>query len=158
MNLNRRLIPLFKIHKRPVIAIAILSLIGLADASYLTASHYLSFSVPCSLTAGCETVLKSSYATIGTIPVALLGVLYYLTALIITVSIITSNSEIYSQKTEKFLLGLFSLGLLASGYFVYLQIFVIHALCLYCLTSAFLSLLLFISIFLLVKRKKVIQQ
>jgi len=154
-NLNQSSTRPLKILKKPIVIIAILSLIGFADAAYLTASDYFSFAVPCSVTLGCETVLKSVYATIGPIPVALIGVFYYLTALIISISIITSTSSSYNNRAGKIILGIFSLGFLASGYFVYLQIFIIKSLCLYCLISALISLLLFISSVLLNKKRGV---
>ena len=54
--------------------VVILSFLGFADASYLTADHYLSLPLPCTLN-GCEVVLTSRYATLGPVPTALLAVL-----------------------------------------------------------------------------------
>ncbi|MBI4119351.1 MAG: hypothetical protein HY456_00705, partial [Parcubacteria group bacterium] len=58
-------------------AAIILSFIGLADSAYLTANHYSYAATTCLIVSGCDKVLASSYATIGTIPVAILGIVYY---------------------------------------------------------------------------------
>ena len=117
----------------------IIAFIGFADASYLTAKHYNNEAVTCSLTQGCEAVTTSSYATIGPVPVALLGALYYLT-------IVLGSAMVLDTKNTRLLrmLSLFtSTGFLASVYFVALQLFVIKAICLYCMGSALTSTLLF---------------
>src|SRR5918912_4308825 len=61
-------------------AIALLSLIGLGDAVYLTVKHITGGIVPCTITGGCEQVLNSSYATVGGVPLALIGAIAYFTA------------------------------------------------------------------------------
>ncbi len=113
---------------------------GFLDASYLTIKHYLGTPINCSLLNGCDTVTTSQYSMIVGLPVALLGVLYYLAVFILVMLYVDTGRK-----------GLFfgavlvtPLGLLASFWFVYLQVFVIHALCLYCLISAFISTLLFV--------------
>lgn len=117
--------------------------LGFADSAYLTVDHYLALPVPCGLTGGCETVLKSAYATIGPVPLALLGALYYLAALCIAVYIHTSENP--SRLAPRGLLAMSGLGLLASAYLIYIQAAVLHAFCQYCLGSALSSTLLFIS-------------
>src|SRR5690348_14780226 len=59
----------------------ILSFLGFLDAAYLTILHYKNVIPPCSIAHGCETVLTSQYATLGPIPIALLGVFFYLVVL-----------------------------------------------------------------------------
>jgi uncharacterized membrane protein len=66
--------------RRLRIVIGALALVGLGIASYLTVVHYAGGQVVCA-TGGCETVQQSRYATIGGVPVALLGVLAYLALL-----------------------------------------------------------------------------
>ncbi len=55
--------------KLPLLA-AVVALCGVADAIYLTVHHYTGEKVPCSIVAGCEQVLTSSYAEIAGIPLA----------------------------------------------------------------------------------------
>jgi uncharacterized membrane protein len=52
-------------------------------------------------------------------------------------------------------LGLFALGivgLLASIVFIGIQVFLIQALCIYCLASAFIALLIFVTTFLIYRK------
>ena len=60
------------------------SFLGLLDAAYLTFEHFLGRIPACNI-AGCESVLTSRWATIGGIPLALLGAFYYLTLLLLAV-------------------------------------------------------------------------
>jgi len=119
----------------------ILSLIGFIDATYLTAKHYLGSPVTCSLTSGCEIVTTSEYSTIFGVPVALGGAVYYF--IILLLSIIYTETK--RDRLLKFIALFTIIGFLSSAWFVYLQIFVLHALCLYCLASAATSTALFIT-------------
>ncbi|MEK7487729.1 MAG: vitamin K epoxide reductase family protein [Patescibacteria group bacterium] len=125
--------------KITAILFCIVSAIGLLDATYLTVKHYLGGIPPCTLR-GCEVVLTSAYNTIAGIPVALLGALYYATIFILSLAYIISKKEVVIRRASY----LTPVGFLASVYFVYLQLFVINAICLYCMASAATSTLLFI--------------
>lgn len=116
------------------------SVIGFADASYLTAKHYLGIPITCSLIAGCEKVTSSQYATIGPVPLALLGALYYLVVFIGLVAYLDTKKRIWLEIVARFTV----VGFLASLALVYLQLFVIRAICLYCMASAFTSTVLFV--------------
>src|ERR1044072_10040301 len=60
---------------------ALVALVGLVDASYLTVEHLSGRNVRCMIVTGCDEVLQSRYATVaGHIPVASLGALAYFTA------------------------------------------------------------------------------
>src|SRR3972149_294511 len=140
MNLNL-LSATLSPNKAKVIAIVflIISFIGFLDSSYLTVQHYRGEPPSCAIFTGCETVAESKYAIVGPIPLALLGLLYYLAIFILTVAY-------FDTKKERLLLlaALFTIpGFLASVYFVYLQLFVIKAICLYCIISAVSSTILF---------------
>lgn len=116
-----------------------LSFLGFLDASFLTAEHYLGGTVPCSL-GQCEAVLNSSYSTAWGVPVAIFGALFYFFVL--------ASAFFVWETGKKEITGLLLpagfLAFLASFYFVYLQFFVLHALCWYCLFSALLSTAIFI--------------
>lgn len=118
----------------------VLGAAGFADATYLTVKHFLGTTVPCSIVHGCEQVLTSQYSTVFGIPVALLGAFYYLAILILAVIYFDSHKP----SVLKLLACLTPVGFLASLTFVYLQIFVIKAICLYCMVSATTSTILFI--------------
>ena len=129
----------FKMKKIAIIFL-VLSFLGLVDAAYLTITHYQDVSVVCLLINTCDLVLQSSYATIGSVPVSLFGVVYYLGILILSlVSFVKKDGKLF------FLAALLTVfGFLASLWFLYIQLFIIHSLCFYCLFSAFDSILLFI--------------
>ena len=55
------------------IAAALLSLLGLADALYLTVEHVTGQSVRCTIISGCSEVLSSPYAVLAGIPLAALA-------------------------------------------------------------------------------------
>lgn len=133
------------------IAFLILGAIGFIDATYLTTQHFLGTPVACSILKGCEQVTTSPYSIIFGIPVALLGSIYYLAILILSVIYLDSKKINILNIIAK----ITPLGFLASLYFVYLQIFVIKAICLYCMGSAATSTLLFIlGMIYLAKHKK----
>ena len=145
---------------RAGLAFLIVSAFGFADATYLTTKHFLGTPVACSILKGCEQVTTSSYSLIFGIPVALLGSIYYLTILILSIIYLDSrkiNPDFASRKIEDprfrsrrnrdiliIIAKITPLGFLASLYFVYLQIFIIKAICLYCMASAATSTILFI--------------
>ena len=60
-----------------LVLIAVFAFLGFLDATYLTIKHYQGVLPPCSVS-GCENVLTSRYATVGTLPISLLGSVYYL--------------------------------------------------------------------------------
>ncbi len=142
--------PLTAVPKWLPVSFTVFSLLGFLDAAYLTVKHYLGTPIPCSLLQGCEKVTTSQYATIGGVPVALFGAVYYLFVFILTVIYFdTGKTRILS------FLGRFSFfGFLASAYFLYLQFFVIGAICVYCIGSALTSTILFVLGLLVLRREQ----
>jgi len=129
------------------------SILGFLDAAYLSLEHFLGSVPPCSIVAGCEQVTTSSYATIAGIPVALLGALYYLTILVLAIVYLDTKREILLRVIARLTI----VGFVASLMFVYIQLFVIGAICLYCMFSALTSTTLFVlGMFVLSKMKRVL--
>jgi uncharacterized membrane protein len=113
-------------------AVALVALVGLADAIYLTAQHLSGQSVRCMVVSGCDEVLQSSYATVaGGVPVAAVGAAAYFTAF----SLATLAAFGYDG-ARRLLTPLIAVMFLATLWFLYLQAFVIKAFCTYCLISA----------------------
>lgn len=139
-------------NKRLSLAFLIVSFVGFLDASYLTAKHFLGDSVPCTLIHGCEKVLNSPYSLIFGIPVALLGAIYYLSFFIAMIFYF----DLRKKEILKYLSYYSIAGLLASVWFVYVQIFKIGALCEFCLLSALTSTLLFVFGMLHLARNKIV--
>jgi len=119
----------------------LVALIGFCDATYLSIEHFRGVVPPCSITAGCEKVLTSSYAVVAGIPVSLAGSFYYLVVLIGLLAYLESGN----LKILKQTLFLTFLGLLASLGFIYVQVFIIGSYCLYCMGSAITSTILFVT-------------
>lgn len=117
----------------------LVALLGFADASYLTIEHYRGATPPCFIVSGCGTVTTSVYSQIGPIPVALLGALYYFTISLLLFLAMESRKD----KPARIAFLLTPFGILASGYFLYVQIFLLKAYCLYCLGSIATSTILF---------------
>ena len=129
-----------------VAGISFFALAGFLDSAYLAIKHYVGGPVPCSILNGCEKVLQSPYAQIFGIPVSLFGAIYYF-LIIIAILIYFDSRRIWPLCIVAMLV---SLGFLASLWFVYLQVFVIESLCLYCLGSAVsTTALLVLSVFVL---------
>ena len=59
---------------------AVLSLVGLADAIYLTVEHLVGETAGCIVSRGCSEVLGSKYASVGPVPLAAFGALAYFAA------------------------------------------------------------------------------
>ncbi len=114
-----------------------LATIGLFDATLLTIEHYASLNLPCSVTHGCEIILASKYAVVAGLPVAAFGIGYYL--LVLIMSFYAYQNEV----DRKWLFALSSLGFVSTIYLLYVQAFLLHAWCQYCLLSALTSTLLF---------------
>jgi uncharacterized membrane protein len=113
------------------VLLAVLSVVGLLVSAYLTWVHLLGVAPVCLAgSGGCETVQASRYAEILGVPVAALGLGAYAGLLF----------SVLLRGEVGVLLGLFValVGVLFSAYLTWLELFVIHAICQYCVLSAVL--------------------
>jgi uncharacterized membrane protein len=109
------------------VAAGCVALAGMALAGYLTWVHYDEAALVCVAGGGCETVQQSSYAELAGIPVALLGLLGY-AAIFAFVVWDTPNARLGAA-------ALAVVGLAFSVYLIVLQLFVIDAVCVWCLAN-----------------------
>jgi len=116
---------------------AFVSLVGLADSLYLTVEHLSGRSVKCTITSGCSEVLSSSYATVAGYPLAGLGAAAYF----VVFSLATLAAFGY-KGTGKLLLLIVGAMFLMTLRLIYLQAFVIHHFCQFCLLSALVTSIL----------------
>ena len=116
---------------------AVITLAGLADATYLTVQFLTGQNVICGGSADCSKVLSSSYSHFGRFPVAGLGVLGYYTAF----SLATYAAFGY-LRAGKFFAWTVGAMFLATLWFLFVQMFLLHAFCRFCLFSAALVFLL----------------
>ena len=121
---------------------ALLALVGLADALYLTIEHLTGQSVRCTIISGCSAVLSSPYAVMAGIPLAALGAAAYFT--VFSLAILTLFG--YSS-AGKLMRALVVLMFLVSLWLIYLQAFVIREFCQYCLLSALITTTLLVVVF-----------
>ncbi len=120
--------------------VGLIALGGVADSILLTIEHYKALTLPCTFTQGCETVLTSRWASIGPIPTSALGIIFYGVILFAVIFAVTNQTRLPRLP----LLVWASLGFASSVFLTFLQAFVIHAWCQYCLLSGLSSTLIFI--------------
>ena len=106
---------------------AIVALAGIAVAGYLSWAHYAHSAVVCIAGGGCETVQESDYAAIAGVPVAVLGLIAYAVIL----ALIAWDAPIARLSAATIAL----MGLLFGAYLLALQLFVIDAICVWCLAN-----------------------
>lgn len=119
-------------------AVAVLALGGLLLSLYLTLYHAgLVGSLACGGTASCERVQLGPYGALFGLPVAAYGIGGYLTLLAIALAGLQPRWERSATPTR--LLALVSgVGVAFTLYLKYLELFVIHAVCRWCVVSAVL--------------------
>jgi len=113
----------------------LLTLAGTIVAGYLTYVDLSHVNALCGGPFDCAAVQASRYASIRGVPVAALGLLAYVAILLL--EIVRPHAD--ADTASWIELGIFAIafaGMLYSFYLTYVEIFVIHALCIYCLTSA----------------------
>jgi uncharacterized membrane protein len=109
------------------------SFVGLADTLYLSWTHLMGILPTCAILQGCDIVLQSPYAKVFGEPLAYFGLVFY--AYLLGIAILLAIDP-YSKGLRFGVLVYSAIGVLCSLVFVYLWIFVIHALCIYCVVSA----------------------
>jgi uncharacterized membrane protein len=118
-------------------AVAIVAVAGLADATYLTVQALTGETLTCGGSPDCFRVLGSSYAKLGGIPMAMLGALAYFSAF----TLATFAAFGYSW-APKFLALIAGAMFLMTLWLLYVQAFLLHAYCRYCLFSAAITFLI----------------
>lgn len=112
------------------IALLVLTALGIVLASYLTYIHYAGIKPLCGRNGGgCEIVQTSEYSKLVGVPVALIGLLGYIAIL---GSLLVPESETSRLATVAFTV----IGFGFSAYLTYRELFSIHHICEYCVSSA----------------------
>ena len=122
--------------------VAVLALGGFFVALYLFA-HNLGLGGPIVCGVGdCATVQSSQYATLGPVPVSVIGVLGYV--VLLALAFVGLRPD---HRESRLIGGLLLAGSLGGGlfsaYLTYLEAFVIEAWCQYCVASAIIIMLIF---------------
>jgi uncharacterized membrane protein len=110
----------------------VLTAVGICLAGYLTYVHYSGVTPPCSIKGNpCSQVQKSQYSLLIGIPVALIGLLGYIAIL---TSLLAPDGERTRFLTTVLCIG----GLGFSAYLTYRELFTLHKICEWCVSSAVL--------------------
>ena len=118
-------------------AVAVVAVAGLADATYLTVQALTGEALSCGGSPDCFRVLGSSYAKLGRIPVALVGAVAYFT--VFTFATFAAFGYAHARKFVALMVGMM---FLATLWLLYVQAFLLHAYCRYCLFSAAITFLI----------------
>lgn len=131
--------------RRLRITALVLSLLGLADSTYLTIAHFEAnlLSVTCAANSviNCQKVTTSPQSVIFHIPVAILGLAFYVAMTVINLPPLWRTTDVR--------VAWLRLAMVVSGigfvlYLVYCELFLIKAICEYCTGVHLLTLALFI--------------
>lgn len=124
--------------------VAALSLIGVFVAAYLYLYKIGKIGTMACGTGGCETVQLSEWATFGGLEVSLIGVLGYVALL--AVALVGLQPAFSAKRSVTLLLvGMSGLGVVFAIYLTVLELFVIHAICRWCVASAVIIALVFLA-------------
>jgi uncharacterized membrane protein len=124
-------------------AIVLLALIGFFDAAYLALERLIPSSMLCPTGGGCEIVAASEYSVLfGVLPVAYLGVLGYCFLFGLGMRWLY-REQVLEMPLIHVLLLFSAVGVGFSIYLVYLQLFVIQAICFWCMLSAAIQATIF---------------
>src|ERR1700730_9295730 len=111
------------------VTMIVLTVIGLGVASYLTYVHYSGIKPACSLGGSCELVQTSAYSHLAGVPVALMGLIGYVSILLLL--LLTESGT-----TRFAAVGVTAIGFGFSAYLTDRELFSIHAICEWCVSSA----------------------
>ena len=123
--------------------VAALALAGIFLALYLLL-YKLGFigELACSV-GSCETVNTSKWATFLGLPVAAWGVAFYIGVFVLAI-VSTQERFAESRAVSAMLVAVIAGGLLFSAYLTWLELFVINAICQWCVVSAIVVLCMFV--------------
>lgn len=111
------------------ITLAVLTLAGAGIAGYLTYVHYAGINPVCTAGGSCEKVQTSVYSELVGVPVALIGLLGYISIL----GLLTAPE---TEATRFAMMALTLVGFAFSAYLTYRELYSIHAICEWCVSSA----------------------
>lgn len=128
----------------------ILAVAGAGVSAYLTYIKFANVAVFCSNVGDCESVNNSVYSEVAGVPIALFGLGAYL--LIALLLVLEDRAEALRAYGPLAIFGLGLTGTLYSAYLTYVELFILHAVCPYCVISAILITGIFILALLRLRR------
>ena len=123
-----------------------ISLVGLAVSVYLTFEHFTAnATLACSIggTIDCAKVTTSAWSTFLGVPVALLGVVFFVVALGLCLPRVWRRPERWLDAVR---LGWLTIGLGMALYLIWAELYRVHAICLWCTAVHVATFLLWIAV------------
>ena len=122
---------------------ALLSLLGLFVSAYLYLYKIGKIGALACGAGGCETVQQSPWSRFAGIEVSLIGLAGYAGLLLVSLAALQPGLS-HQRWPTTLLVGLAGLGVAFTAYLTYLELFVIHAICRWCVGSAAIIVAIFI--------------
>jgi uncharacterized membrane protein len=120
----------------------VLASLGILDASYLLVYKLTNNNAMCLGNGGCHDVNFSPYSQIAGIPVSLFGLAAYLVMAVIL--LLEGRLKIVKDNGPLAIFGISLAGTVFSGYLTWIELYVIHKLCPFCVATAIIITLIFI--------------
>lgn len=125
------------------LSIVVLGLGGMGVSGYLTYGYIINTSIGCPFGADCDLVQASPYAYMWGFPVPLLGLLMYAALTLMGFFLFLRKSD-WENILSLGVYGISLAGVIFTAYLYYLEIFVLHAFCSWCIVSSIVILFIFI--------------
>ncbi len=119
-----------------------LACLGVLDATYLLVYKLTNNNAMCLGNGGCHNVNFSPYSEIGGIPVSVFGMVAFL--VIAGILLLEPRFKIAKENGSLAIFGISLAGVAFTAYLTWLEIYVIHAICPFCVASAVIISLIFI--------------
>jgi uncharacterized membrane protein len=120
----------------------ILACLGIFDAIYLLIYKLTNNNAMCIGSGGCHDVNFSSYSEIGGIPVSVFGIVAFV--IIAGILLLEPRFKIAEENGPLAIFGISLAGVVFTAYLTWLEIYIIHAICPFCVASAVIIALIFI--------------
>jgi uncharacterized membrane protein len=125
---------------RPYV-VPLLAVLGIGISAYLFYIKVSQGEAVCGPLGDCNVVQNSPYASIVGIPMSFLGLVFYIGICVLFAGHVTGSGT-FKRSCGLGLIGTAIFGTIFSVYLTSLELFVIHAVCAWCLTSAVLATLI----------------
>lgn len=120
--------------------LVILGLVGFSIASYIYIEKKKKKKLICPNRFDCDSVINSDYSVIGPFQVEVLGMFYYL---FITIAFLLSNKYLnWTLFLKQIFFVISCISVMFSIYLSFIQAFLIRHWCIWCLSSAIISILI----------------
>jgi uncharacterized membrane protein len=119
-----------------------LACLGALDATYLLVYKLTNNNAMCLGNGGCHDVNFSPYAEISGIPVSVFGIIAFLA--IAGILMLEPRFKIMKENGSLAIFGISLAGMAFTAYLTWLEIYVIHAICPFCVASAVIIALIFV--------------